>query len=236
MRTGERGRIKPDSGLNLREKPNGEKIGVLRHNDEVEILEEVLFFRVKSESGQVGYVHASYVEHMPVIEKVDVVKISPNLVPSEVFNLVTFSNERLIGDAVKVDLDFVPAMNRICTYAKKFKLKIWATSSTRTLDNQVRGAIVPPASHSCHHIGHAIDMNIQFDGELYNSKKLKRANLDNLPVAIRNFINAIRNDQGLRWGGDFKTEDPVHIDDDFYRKQQIIYLAKLDSRVNQLNT
>ena len=231
----ERGRIKPDSGLNLREKPNGEKITVLKHNEEVEILEEVSFFRVKSESGQVGYVHASYVEYMPAIEKADLVGVNADLVPSEVFKLVKFSNERLIGSAVKVDMDFVPAMNRVCEYAKKFKLEIWATSSIRSLDNQVRGAIVPPASRSCHHIGHAIDMNIQFGGELYNSKKLKRSNLDNLPAAIRNFINAIRNDQGLRWGGDFNTEDPVHIDDDFYRKQQIIYLAKLDSRVDQLN-
>jgi hypothetical protein len=235
MITGEKGRIKPDSGLNLREKPNGEKVAVLRHNQEVEILEEVSFFRVKSESGQVGYVDASYVEFMPALESVNVTEISANLVPSEVFKLVKFSNERLIGETVKVDLDFVPAMNRVCAYAKKFKVKVWATSSTRSLDNQVRGAIVAPASHSCHHIGHAIDMNIQFNGDLYNSKKLKRSNLDNLPTAIRNFINAIRNDQGLRWGGDFNTEDPVHIDDDFYHKQQVIYLAKIDSRVDQLN-
>jgi hypothetical protein len=83
---------------------------------------------------------------------------------------------------------------------------------------------VPPASKSC-----------QFEGSLYNSKKLRPSNLDQLPEEISDFINAIRKDNELRWGGDFNTEEPVHIDDDFYHKPQILYLAKLDSRINQLN-
>lgn len=235
MNTIERGRIKPDTGLNLREKPNGRQITVLKHNEEVDILEEVTFFRVRAQSGQIGYVHGSYLEQMPLDQELDVTALATDATPSETFISVTFSHERFIGAQVKVDQDFVPALNRVCDYAKTFNLKIWATSSTRSLDNQVRGAIVPPASKSCHHIGHAIDMNIQFEGKLYNSKKLKRSNLNKLPQAIGDFISVIREDDGLRWGGDFNTEDPVHIDDDFYHKQQIMYLAKLDSRVDQLN-
>jgi hypothetical protein len=235
MNAREQGRIKPDTGLNLREKPNGRQIGVLKHNEEVDILEEVTFFRVRAESGQVGYVHGSYLEQMPLQQDIEASDSAADFTPSESFSLVTFTNECLIGVQIKVDKDFVPALNRVCDYAKKFKLKVWATSSTRSLDNQVRGAIVTPASKSCHHIGHAIDMNIQFEGKLYNSKKLRRNNLDMLPKAISNFINAIREDDGLRWGGDFNTEDPVHIDDNFYHKQQILYLAKLHSRIDQLN-
>jgi len=235
MSTGERGRIKPDTGLNLREKPNGRQIAVLKHNEEVEILEEVTFFRVRAQSGQVGYVHGSYLEKMPMQEELALAAPRADATPSESFSLVTFSNTRFIGAQVKVDQDFVPALNRVCEYAKQFKVKVWVTSSTRSLDNQVRGAIVPPASKSCHHIGHAIDMNIQFEGTLYNSQKLRRSNLDKLPKAISHFINAIREDDGLRWGGDFTTEDPVHIDDNFYHKQQIMYLAKLYSRIDQLN-
>ncbi|MEE8056455.1 MAG: SH3 domain-containing protein [Pseudomonadales bacterium] len=229
------GRVRSGTGLNLREKPNGEKIDVLGHNEEVEILEEVSFFRIRTTSGQIGYVHGSYLEKMPAVEDVDFTAIDKNSVPSEAFDLVTFSNEHFVGEAVKVDRDFVLSLNRICQYAKDFNVKIWATSSTRSINNQVRGAIVSPASNSCHHIGHAIDMNLLLDGKLYNSKKLSRSNLKNLPEPIGNFIESVRTDEGLRWGGDFNSEDPVHIDDDFYRQQKIIYMAKLHSRLNQLN-
>ena len=233
MNIPEQGRIKPETGLNLREKPNGRQLRVLKHNEQVELLEEVTFYRVRAQSGQVGYVHGSYLEKMPLQQEHD--EAEPDFTPSESFSLVSFSHGRLIGAGVKVDKDFVPALKRVCEYAAKFKVKVWTTSSTRSLDNQLRGAIVPPASKSCHHIGHAIDMNIYFEGKLYNSKKLRRSNLDNLPKAIGHFINAIREDVSLRWGGDFQQEDPVHIDDNFYHEQKILYLAKLHSRVDQLN-
>ena len=66
---------------------------------------------------------------------------------------------------------------------------------------------------SNHMAGHAIDMNVQSEGVLYNSSKLKKSNLANLPAPVKSFIEAIRDDTTLRWGGDFATEDPVHIDD-----------------------
>ena len=78
-------------------------------------------------------------------------------------------------------------------------------------------------------------MNVQYDGRLYNSKQLRRNNLNNLPRPITAFIEAIREDDHLRWGGDFSEEDPVHIDDDFFHQQQMMYMAKLHSRMSQLN-
>jgi len=40
-----------------------------------------------------------------------------------------------------------------------------------------------------------------------------RENFHRLPDAVKNFIDDIRNDTLMRWGGDFETEDPVHVDD-----------------------
>ena len=227
------GRVKPDSGLNLRETPNGKKIGVLAHNEEVDILEEVMFFRVKTQDGQVGYVHGDYLDEspQPVISAEDT--NDENALPA--FELVTFTASQFVGKEVRVDRDFLPALENINGYAQTCGVKIWVTSAIRNLNDQVNGAIVPPASKSCHHIGHAIDMNVLYDGQLYNSKKLKKDQFSALPDAVKDFLNHIRNDDALRWGGDFTTEDPVHIDDDFYHKQEALYLAKLQSRVDQLN-
>ena len=61
-----------------------------------------------------------------------------------------------------------------------------------------------PSQRSNHLVGHAIDMNI-FMGNRnpwFNSKKLKRSNLRNLPLEVRTFIDMIRDDDVLRWGGD----------------------------------
>lgn len=54
-------------------------------------------------------------------------------------------------------------------------------------------------------------MNIILRGKLFNGDDLSNDNFSNLPSEIQNFIQGIRNDAVLRWGGDF--DDPVHIDD-----------------------
>ena len=129
----------------------------------------------------------------------------------------------------------MPDLLRLAKYAKKCKLKIWVTSSIRPINNQFKGAIVTPATHSCHHIGHAIDMNLFFEDKIYNSKMMLKGNHVNLPENIPAFFDLIRKDKVLRWGGDFKKQDTVHIDNDFYHKQKLFYQAKLNSRVMQLN-
>ena len=230
------GRVKPDSGLNLRAQPNGQKIGVLTHNEQVEILEEVLFYRVRTADGQQGYVHGDFLDESPdVAITPDDQSVDEGTVSEAEFQLVTFTGSQFIGKEVRVDRDFIPALERINDYARQCDVQVWVTSATRNLHDEVNGAIVPPASNSCHHIGHAIDMNVQFQGVLYNSTKLKRSAMDLLPDAVSGFLNAVRQDTGLRWGGDFATEDPVHIDDDFYHRQASLYQAKLQSRVDQLN-
>jgi len=228
------GRIKPTNGLILREKPNGQRLAVLPHNARVALLEEVTFYRVRTADGETGYVHGDYLELLPEL-------VAPPVAPEQTappaieFEGVNYQHPRFVGSPTRVDRDFVPALERLSGFAETLNLQVWVTSSTRNINQQVRGAIVPPATRSCHMVGHAIDMNLLHDGVLYNSHKLRRANLANLPEPVRDFIERVRAVPGLRWGGDFGTEDPVHIDDNLFHRDQILYLSKLDSRVRQLN-
>lgn len=229
-----KGRVRSATGLNLRDKPNGRVKDVLRADEKVSILEKVSFYRVKTNQGVIGYVHGDFIEEFPE-EPQQLTSVASKSFLSATFELVQFSGVNFIGEKVLVDKDFIQALNRIDNYAETSQVKIWVTSSTRNINEQVRGAIVPPASKSCHHIGHAIDMNVQYDGKLFNSKKLKKSNLEQLPKPINNFIQLIRQDSELRWGGDFGKEDPVHIDDDLLHQHETLYLAKLYSRLDQLN-
>jgi hypothetical protein len=237
--TMDKGVVRPATGLNLREKPNGSKIAVLPAKTEIEILEEVHFLRVKTADGMTGYVHGDYIEELPSGNSSDYdVGLGDTILaefPSPAFQLVQYQGANFIGKNAMVDKDILPLLKNIDKYAGEGGLNVWGTSSTRNINPQVKGAMVPPASRSCHHIGHAIDMNLQHDGTLYNSKKLRKANLKNLPRPIVDFIQSIRADDNLRWGGDFSTEDPVHIDDNLFNRQEIMYMAKLQSRISQLN-
>jgi peptidoglycan hydrolase-like protein with peptidoglycan-binding domain len=126
--------------------------------------------------------------------------------------LVDFSASNFQGNKVKADINFVDSLKKINHYAEANKVKIHVTSSWRA-NSKVAGAIVTPATKSNHMAGHAIDMNIVFAGGWANSKYLKKSNEPNWDTSVAGFINAIRHDGDLRWGGDFRTEDPVHIDD-----------------------
>ena len=86
------------------------------------------------------------------------------------------------------------------------------TSSFRKKGVPLTGTVVPPASKSNHYIGHAIDMNVQYKNGFCNSGCLGRSKL---PPPVSCFIKKIRGDSGLRWGGDFRKRDTVHIDDGY---------------------
>jgi hypothetical protein len=73
-------------------------------------------------------------------------------------------------------------------------------------------------------------MNVTAGSDFFNSKKLALANLPNLPAEVRRFIQKIRDDPDLRWGGDFRPEDPVHIDDGLNN----IDLARWESKLSSL--
>ena len=229
-----KGRVKPNTGLNLRDKPNGDKTQVIAYNESVEILDEVTFFRVKTQAGKVGYVHGDYLEKIPPEQPFDYP--AGDSVPwSPEFKVVNYANPYFVGEAINVDRDFVHELDKIADFAKQSNVKVWVTSSMRQPNNQINGAIVKPVSKSCHHIGHAIDMNLLYKGMLYNSKKLRKSNHHQLPQSIMAFIQFVRDDSTLRWGGDFLEEDPVHIDDNLYNSDSILYQAKLNDRIDYLN-
>ncbi|VAW68521.1 hypothetical protein MNBD_GAMMA09-3164 [hydrothermal vent metagenome] len=150
--------------------------------------------------------------------------------------MATYRGTHFTGKDVIADTDFIASLNRVNKYAGECNVKVWVTSSIRNINQQLKGAIVRPASRSCHYVGHAIDVNVLYNEVLYNSKKLRKSSFASLPDAIVKFIEFIRADKELRWGGDFNTQDPVHIDDNLFRRQEVIYLAKLNSRLDQLNT
>lgn len=89
---------------------------------------------------------------------------------------------------------------------------MYVTSSFRKSGQVIGGAIVVPAKRSNHYVGHAIDMNLIENGVWCNSRCPKSDDLDR-HIGVKCFIEKIRNDPSLRWGGDFTVRDVVHIDD-----------------------
>lgn len=218
-----RGLVIARGGLNQRKSPKtGKVLNTLRKGSKVEILEEETWLKVKASDGSVGYVLGDFVEK----EETDLVDQSTSTIPvstvaadvladSEQDECVikAYTNSQFIGKELRVDVDFMPHLDRLNQYALDCEVKFFITSSAREPGRSVTGAIVPPASRSNHLVGHAIDMNLQSASGFFNSSKLKRANLANLPREIQKLIKLVRDDVVLRWGGDFNPQDPVYIDD-----------------------
>lgn len=131
-------------------------------------------------------------------------------IPVPKFELQPFKASNFTGSSIYSDPLFFPALERINDYAKKSNIKIFVTHSFRANGQKITGTVVSPASKSNHLVGHAIDFNISLKGKLYKSKDLKKSNSGNWPNEIKGFIDSIKNDKELRWGGEFN--DPVHID------------------------
>ena len=131
------------------------------------------------------------------------------------------SNFASIGSSI-----FAPSP--ISTYFHFVFLQIHVTSSFRKSGQRVEGAIVTPARRSNHFVGHAIDINAIDGGKWCNSRCLQSRPAGYSGVTC--FINKIKGDPTLRWGGDFRTKDPVHIDDGLNLKDR----PKYDKLYNEL--
>lgn len=237
-----KGLVMARGGLNLRKSPKtGKVLSTLRKGSNVEILEEETWLKVKARDGSIGYVLADYVEKeesVLVDHSVDV-----GLVSTDAANLIAladdeqdqcdikiYSNSQFIGKELRADIDFIPHLDRLNQYALDCGVQIYVTSSAREPGRTVSGAIVTPASRSNHLVGHAIDMNLQSVSGFYNSRKLKKSNFSNLPPEIQDLLNLVRNDEILRWGGDFSKEDTVHFDDNLNHRNPERWDLKLASR------
>jgi hypothetical protein len=237
--------------LPLRKTPKtGAVLRKLRRNTRVEVLEKETWLRVRTRNGSIGYVLADFVEIAPE-DLFPTAEPQPAAAaptprrrtakkrrrraaaapqPSSVCDIRIYRNDSFTGNELRADVAFFPSLDRLNEFAADCGVEIFVTSSTREPGRTVTGAIVPPATRSNHLIGHAIDMNVRFDGRLFDSKALKRDNLPNLPAAVREFIERVRADATLRWGGDFTPEDPVHFDDGLNRRDPTLWESKFASR------
>ncbi len=132
-----------------------------------------------------------------------------------------YTASNFAGDCT-IDDDFEPVANKINEIAQKYNITVHINSSFRP-DTNVKGAIVKPATHSNHMIGHAIDCNLMFEGKLYNSALMQTDT-----GVIRQFINELKAN-GIRWGGDFDKPDPVHFDDGLNIKDMLAWTTKYNT-------
>lgn len=118
---------------------------------------------------------------------------------------------------VMVEASFFSYMVAMDASAKRYGIVVKVNQAVRYEGVKVNGAIVKPASHSCHLVGHAIDCNLLYKKRLYNSLDLQIPNGE-----IRQFIDECKHN-GLRWGGDFTPQDTVHFDSDLFHKNPVLW-------------
>lgn len=139
-----------------------------------------------------------------------------HLDPGTFIHLSEFTGSRMRGHRgrqILVHRDFAGIASRLNAYAVNNNVHLLITASFRPPDKKLTDAIVPPAVKSNHLAGHALDFNIVYGGKVFESEDMSRKKFPHLPDAVKNFINDIQKDAGMRWGGDFETQDPVHLDD-----------------------
>lgn len=225
------------SNVNLRKTPKtGKVIRQIRKGSKIEVLGQEVWYLVRTSKGEVGYLLGDFVDKeidpaasAPVVEAAADRDEETTLSP--VAELAVYHNDRFQGGKeVVADRDFFPHLDRVNQFAEQAGVWIHVTSSTREPNRSVTGAIVPPARRSNHMVGHAIDMNLRTADAFFNSKALRKSNFANLPPNVRTFLQSLRDDPVLVWGGDFSTEDPVHIDDRLNTRVPDVFDSKLASR------
>lgn len=139
-------------------------------------------------------------------------ELAKNNLPASRSPLILYQGSRFQGKPCAADVEFLPALEKVNAYAEQADVYIHVTSAFRTSSN-VAGAIVKPATRSNHMAGHAIDMNVVYNNRTKSANSVMLNKYPALPEPVRRFIKSIIDDRGLRWGGQFRAKDPVHIDD-----------------------
>lgn len=125
--------------------------------------------------------------------------------------LVSYSASQIKGYQglnVRVHQDFKKYMDMMNRYAKECKVTVWVTNAFRKTAQSLHGTVVPPAQKSNHLVGHAIDFNLDTPKRWCNSRCLQAGSNSYAQCFIKKVTAS-----GLRWGGNFRRVDPVHIDD-----------------------
>lgn len=138
--------------------------------------------------------------------------LAKNNLPADKSPLVLFQGSRFQGSPCRADVEFLPSLEKINSFAEQADVYIHVTSSFRTSSN-VGGAIVKPATRSNHMAGHAIDMNVIYENKKKAANSVELGKFPAVAEPVRRFIKSVIDDPVLRWGGQFSERDPVHIDD-----------------------
>jgi hypothetical protein len=118
----------------------------------------------------------------------------------------------LRGSQILIHKEFKKYIEQIDRYAIDNNVELIINQCYRSDKQMLSRKVVEPGKQSNHISGFAIDFNIKSNGIKYFAIDLKKSNLRKLPANVQDFINDIRKNKDLRWGGDFSIEDPVHID------------------------
>ncbi len=219
----------------------GEPVTDLSLGEPVRVIEERAWVRIETEAGHVGFVPADAVARVPDRPSSPATTSDPPT-PMRVAELARATPRRVAiheyptagtaftmhrGQPLLAHVDFFPSLDMLGRLASDLGITVYVTHSFRQRDVAPHGTVVPPAKRSNHLVGHAIDVNLQVDGEHLNSTRLGPAQFGTLPKAAQLFLNEIRRDPTLRWGGDFVRPDPVHIDDNLYRRNVTAWEDKL---------
>ena len=161
-------------------------------------------------------------------------QVSQNTVAQSGNNLVNYQGSNFINSTNKVLTSFTSDLSRINDYAGKNNVQLYVESS----GVRIKGAPIPGdvyhkpgeiTQNSPHYVGMAIDMKVQYKNSNNENSvcgnPCLNAGYGSLPSPVQGFIGDVRNDPGgLRWGGDFKRSDGVHIDNGIYQRDPVEYL------------
>ena len=214
-------------GVRLRDAPvDGNPVSAFDKGTRVEV--EDTWHKVTID-GNRGWISATYVKMGEVDETSIPHELTP---PSHDVDLVRIktwppADTHFISNSpIQVDESFFPAMTRMDRYAAECGVEIWVTHSFRRAGDHLTGTVVVPSKRSNHLVGHAIDMNVKAEGRLWVSANMAKSSWSRLPQSVIDFLNKIRRDGQLRWGGDFVRPDTVHIDDDLWRRDSAAWTRK----------
>jgi len=200
------------------------RVRTLAPGSEVEIVAGVQWLRVEVD-GIAGLVPAASIESSEEHESLGSGAEAPAARGVGVQPFV--GGLRFVGERLLAHVDFHPALQRLVDYAELADVTIHVIDSYRRPDDRVRGANVPVALRSNHLVGHAIDVELVLGDERLGRERLRREHFRDLPMNARYWLQQIRDDRELRWGGDFVHQDPVHIDDDLYGRDPEQWARKL---------
>lgn len=200
------------------------RVRTLEPGSRVEIVAGVQWLRVEFD-GVIGLVPAAAIES----DDDQSVAAGPSLedaVPPT--GLQPFApGPRFVGEPIVAHVDFRPALLRLHEFAELADVTIHVLRSYATPGAGSGDSPGPATRCSNHYVGHAIDMELIVAGDRLDARRLRRENFRELPAKARYWLQQIRDDRSLRWGGDFVRPDPAHIDDDLYGRDAEQWRRKL---------